>query len=168
MGRHNYEPEGQTLFVDNCMLLRGGIGEICHTRVIPSVLVKLQARLKGGAGYFHPSVSMSLFKVYKYHTGHGYLEGSPPTSQAVNQIVERMMTGFKGDPNALVAEVAKMCPSISAKHTRTIVVAFKCYARAVLDFQVLRFIQVHRGEVYSEADRDAVQQARMEYNEVER
>ena len=63
-----------------------------------------------------------------------------------------MVRRFNGDVAVLWAKVAKICPGITPDHVRPLLWAFEAYAGAVLDFTVLRYVQVQRGEYHSEED----------------
>ena len=49
----------------------------------------------------------------------------------------------------------------------TLLGCFETYAGALLDFSVMLYVQVRREEYHDPEDRDALQEARREYDEVE-
>ena len=66
-----------------------------------------------------------------------------------------------------MVEVAKVCPGLPPDQKWTVVAAFQCYAGAVIDFNVLQFMRVQRGEGFPDNDWDALGRGSFENDEVE-
>ena len=74
---------------------------------------------------------------------------------------------FAGDLPSLLANVSVSCPGLEPEHMWTLLGCFETYAGALLDFSVMRYVQVRREEYHDPEDWAALQEARREYDEVE-
>ena len=86
--------------------------------------------------------------------------GAPHTIGAFTGAIAHMVRSFSGDVPAQMVEVEKVCPGMASDHLWPLLGAFKTYARAISDFTMPRYVQVHRNEYHSEEDWDALQEAR--------
>ena len=77
------------------------------------------------------------------------------------------MGRFEGDLPSLLTNVSVTCPGLEPEHMWTLLGCFETYAGALLDFSVMRYVQVRREECHDPEDWDALQEARREYDEVE-
>ena len=136
--------------------------------VIRGMLLEMRARLTGGAGDSHPMAALAVFRVQKYETWREYLAGSPTTAGALTRAMEKMIGRFAGDLPALLTNVSVTCPGLEPEHMWTLLGCFETYAGALLDFSVMCYVQVRREEYHDPEDWDALQEARREYDEVER
>ena len=135
--------------------------------VIPGMLLEMRARLTGGAWDSHPIGALAVFRVQKYETRREYLAGSPTTAGALTRAIEKMIGRFAGDLPSLLTSVSVNCPGLEPEHMWTLLGRFETYAGALLDFSVMRYVQVRREEYHDPEDWDALQEARREYDEVE-
>ena len=135
--------------------------------VIPGMLLEMRARLTGAAGDSHPMAALAVFRVQKYETWREYLAGSPATAGALTRAIEKMIGRFAGDLPSLLTNVSVTCPGLEPQHIWTLLGCFETYAGALLDFSVMRYVQVRREEYHDPEDWDALQEARREYDEVE-
>ena len=135
--------------------------------VAPGMLLEMRAGLTGGAGDSHPLAALAVFRVQKYETWREYLVGSPTTAGASTRAIEKMIGRFAGNLPSLLTDVSVNCPGLEPEHMWTLLGCFETYAGALLDFSVMRYVQVRREECHDPDDRDALQEARREYDEVE-
>ena len=135
--------------------------------VIPGMLLEMRARLAGGAGDSHPMAALAVFRVQKYETWREYLAGSPTTAGVLTRAIEKMIGRFAGDLPSLLTNVSVTCPGLELEHMWTLLGCFETYAGALLDFSVMRCVQVRREEYHDPQNWDALQEARREYDEVE-
>ena len=103
----------------------------------------------------------------KYETWKEYLAGSPTTAGALTRAIEKMIGRFAGDLPSLLTSVSVTCPGLEAEHMWTLLGCPETYAGALLDFSVMRYVQVRREEYHDLVDWDALQEACREYDEVE-
>ena len=135
--------------------------------VVPGMLLEMRARLTGGAGDSHPTAALAGFRVQKYETWREYLAGWPMTAGALTRAIEKMIGRFAGDLPSLLTSVSVTCPGLEPEHMWTLLGCFETYAGALLDFSVMRYVQVRREEYHDPEDWDALQEARREYDEAE-
>ena len=135
--------------------------------VVLGMLLEMSARLTGGAGESHPMAALAVFRVQKYETWREYLAGSPMTAGALTRTIEKMIGRFAGDLPSLLRNVNVTCPGLEPEHMWTLLRCFETYAGALLDFSVMRYVQVRREEYHDAEDWDALQEARRKYIEVE-
>ena len=135
--------------------------------VMPGMLLEMRARLTGGAGDSHLMAALAVFRVQKYETWREYVAGSPMTAGALTRAIEKMIGRFTGDMPSLLRNVSVTCPGLEPEHMWTLLGCFETYAGALLDFSVMRNVQVRREEYHDAEDWDALQEARREYDEVE-
>ena len=150
---------GATVLLNNVSL--GDLG------VVPGMLLETRARLTGGAGDSHPMAALAVLCVQKYETWREYLAGSPMTAGALTRAIEKMIGRFAGHMPSLLRNVSVTCPGLEPEHMWTLLGCFETYAGALLDFSVMRYVQVRREEYHDAEDWDALQEARREYDEVE-
>ena len=89
------------------------------------------------------------------------------TAGALTRAIEKMIGRFAGDMPSLLRNVSVTCPGLEPEHMWTLLRCFETYAGALLDFSVMRYVQVRREEYHDAEDWDALQEARREYAEVE-
>ena len=135
--------------------------------VVPGMLLEMRARLTGGAGDSHPMAALAVFRVQKYETWREYLAGSPMTAGALTRAIEKMVGRFAGDMPSLLRNGSVTCPGLEPEHMWTLLGCFETSAGALLDFSVMRYVQVRREEYHDAEDWDVLQEARREYDEVE-
>ena len=135
--------------------------------VIPGMLLEMRARLTGGAGDSHPMAALAVFRVQKYKPWGEYLAGSPTTAGALTRAIEKMIGRFAGSLPSLLIDVSINCPGLEPEHMWMLSGCFETYAGALLDFSVMRYVQVRREEYHDPDDRYALQEARREYDELE-
>ena len=135
--------------------------------VVPGMLLEMRARLTGGARDSHPMAALAILCVQKYETWREYLAGSPRTAGALTRAMEKMIGRFAGHLPSLLTNVSVTCPGLEPGHMWTLLGCFETYAGALLDFSVMRYVQVRREEYHDPEDWDALQEARREYDEVE-
>ena len=95
------------------------------------------------------------------------MAGSPMTAGALTRATEKMIGRFTGDMPSLLRNVSVTCPGLEPEHIWKLLGCFETYAGALLDFSVMRNVQVRREEYHDAEDWDALQEARREYDEVE-
>ena len=154
------------IFIAGAMVLVRNVS-LRDLSVIPGMLLEMRARLTGGAGDSHPMAALAVFRVQKYETWREYLAGSPTTAGALTRTIEKMIGRFAGDLPSLLTNVSVTCPGLEPEHLWTLLGCFETYAGALLDFSVMRYVQVRREEYHDREDWDALQEARREYDEVE-
>ena len=138
--------------------------------VVPGMLLEMRARLTGGgggAGDSHPMAALAVFCVQKYATWREYLAGCPMTAGGLTRAIEKMIGRFAGDMPSPLRNVSVTCPGLEPPHMWALLGCFETYAGALLDFSVMRYVQVRREEYHDAEDWDALQEARREYDEVE-
>ena len=135
--------------------------------VVPGMLLEMRARLTGGAGDSHPMGALAVFRVQKYETWREYLAAPLMTAGALTRAIEKMIGRFAGDMPSLLRNVSVTCPGLEPEHMWTLLGYFEMYAGALLDFSVMRYVQVCREEYHDAEYWDALQEARREYDEVE-
>ena len=111
--------------------------------------------------------ALAIFRVLKYETWREYLAGSPMTARALTRAIEKMIGRFAGDLPSLLTNVSVACPGLEPEHMWTLLGCFETYAGALLDFSVMRYVQVRREEYHDAEECDALQEAHREYDEVE-
>ena len=95
------------------------------------------------------------------------MAGSPATAGALTRAIEKMIGRFAGNLPSLLTDVSVNCPGLDPEHMWTLLGCFETYAGALLDFSVMRYVQVRREEYHDPDDWDALQEARREYDKVE-
>ena len=110
---------------------------------------------------------LAVFRVQKYETWREYLAASQMKAGALTRAIEKMIGRFVGDMPSLLRNVSFTCPRLEPEHMWTLLGCFETYAGALLDFSVMRYVQVRREEYHDAEDWDALQEARREYDEVE-
>ena len=155
-----YGPKGcrTTVIVGATVLVKGV--SLRQQGVVPSMRIELRMKLHGGAVESQPLAALAIFRVQKYDTWRGYLLGAPPTAGAFTRTIENMVRRFSGDRVVLLAELAKVSSGFTPDHLWPLLGPFEIYAGAVLDFSVLRYVQVQRGEYHNTQDWDALHEAR--------
>ena len=136
--------------------------------VVPGMMIELKAQMKDGAGDSHPLGALAIFRVQKYETWREYLASYTTTAGALTRAIENMVGRHKGTLFSLLAEVSRSYPGIEPEHPWPLLGGFETYAGALLDFSVMRYVQLHRAEYHSSEDWGASEEARKEYDEVER
>ena len=132
--------------------------------VVPDMLLEMRARLTGGAGDLHPMAAGRLPCAEVRN-----LEGVPGGLADDGRSVD---TRHRKDDRpvcrrlALFVEERQRHP-LEPEHMWTLLGCFETYAGALLDFSVMRYVQVRREEYHDAEDWDALQEARREYDEVE-
>ena len=159
------DPE-HVIFVAGATVLVRGV-TLRAQGVAPGMLLEMRARLTGGAGDSHPLAALAVFGVQKYETWREHLAGSLTTAGALTRAIEKMIGRFKGNLPSLLTDVSVNCPGPEPEHLWTLLGCFEMYACALLDFPVMRYVQVHREEYHDPDDCDALQEARKEYDEIE-
>ena len=135
--------------------------------VAPWMLLEMRARLTGGAGDSHPLAALAVFRVQSYETWREYLAGSPTTGGALTRAIERMIGRFAGNLPSLLTDVSVNCPGLEPEHMWTLLGCLETYAGALLDFSLMRYVQIRREEYHDLDGWDALHEARREYDEVE-
>ena len=135
--------------------------------VISGMLLEMRARLTGRAWNSHPLAALTVFRVQKYETWREYLAGSPTTAVALTRAIEKMIGTFALNLPSLLTDVSVNCPGLEPEHMWTLLGCFDTYAGELLDFSVMRYVQVRREEHHDPDDWDALQETRREYDEVE-
>ena len=159
------QPE-QVIFVAGATVLVRNVS-LRDLGVAPGMLLDMRARLMGGAGDSHPLAALAVFRVQKYETWREYLAVSPTTAGALTRAIEKMIGRFAGNLPPLLTDVTVNCPGLKPEHMWTVLGCFEMYAGALLDFSVMRYVQVCREEYHDPDVWDALQEARREYDEVE-
>ena len=113
------------------------------------MLLEMRARLTGGAGDSQPLAALAVFCVQKYETWREYLAGSPTTAGALTRAIEKMIGRFAGNLPSVLTDVNANCPGLEPEHMWTLLGCFETYAGALLDFFVIRYVQVCRKEYHN-------------------
>ena len=77
-----------------------------------------------------------------------------------------MIGRFAGNLPSLLTDVSANCPGLEPEHMWTLLGCLETYVGAMLDFSVMRYVQVCREEYHDPDDWDALQEARRDYDEV--
>ena len=86
--------------------------------------------------------ALAIFGVQKYNTWRVYLSGAPAPTVALTRAIKNMVRRLSGDVIVPLSEVATICLRIAPDHLWPFLGAFEAYAGAMLDFTVLRYLQV--------------------------
>ena len=114
--------------------------------VAPGMLLEMRARLTGAAGDSHPFAAVAVFRVQKYETWREYLAGSPTAAGVLTRAIEKMIGRFTGNLPSLLTDVSVNCSGLEPEHMWTLLGCFETYAGTLLDFSVMRYVQVRREE----------------------
>ena len=154
------------IFLAGAALLVGDVTLRDHG-VAPGMLLEMRARPTGGAGDSHRLAPLAVLRVQKCENRREYLVGSPATTGALTRATEKMIGRFACNLPSLLTDVSDKCPGLAPEHMWTLLGCFETYAGALLDFSVMRYVQVRHEEYHDLDDLDALQETRREYDEVE-
>ena len=88
------------------------------------------------------------------------MAASPATAGALTCAIEKMIGRSAGNLPSLLTDVRVKCPGLEPEHMWTLLGCFETYAGALLDFCVMRYVQVRREEYHEPNDWDALQVAK--------